>query len=299
MVALRLGHVNRAQLTQGYAGGKSAHVAMVLRTLGDAPLWTGLCGGSTGTELTADLRNLGIETYPCNTAGTTRTNLEIIDDQGTVTEILEQGSAPSDGEITAFEETCSELFSHGKEQLWVIFSGSLPPGVSADFYSRLISAAKSSGCSTCLDTGGEALRAALSRQPDFVKPNRDEASSVLGIQIDSLQTAATGLRQIIRSGARSAALSLGAKGMLYCPGQSEPIFFAPTLSIPVRSTVGCGDSAVAGFVHSAALKAAPEDALRLATACAAANCLADSPGAACLSDIRKLLALVQVEVLCE
>lgn len=297
--SLAAGQVIRAESAQGFPGGKAAHVAMVLRTLGHATRWTGLCGGSTGEELISGLLELGIDVHHCQTSGKTRTNLEIIDDRGVVTEILEPGDEPNDREILAFEEKCRDLFSEGRENLCAIFSGSLPPGLASDAYSRLIAIAKSFGCSTCLDTGGEALRLSLSQRPDFVKPNRDEAALCVGTLIDNLPAAAAVLRQLIGRGARAAALSLGGEGMLYCAGEREPVFYAPALSVPVRSAVGCGDSALAGFVHSFALDASPERALAFAAASAAANCLADSPGAARLQDIEKLLPSVRVQMMSE
>lgn len=112
------GKVIRARSAQAFAGGKSAHVAMVLRTLGNTP---GFCGGKTGEELASRLSRPGIETHPSQTAGQTRTNLEIIDDRGIVTEILEPGEAQTDDEVARFEETRSKLFREGKEQLCVVF----------------------------------------------------------------------------------------------------------------------------------------------------------------------------------
>jgi len=293
------GKVIRARSAQAFAGGKSAHVAMVLRTLGNTPRWAGLCGDKTGEELASRLSQLFIETHPSQTAGQTRTNLEIIDDRGSVTEILEPGEAPTDDEVVRFEETCSKLFREGKDQLWVIFSGSLPPGISSDFYARLILMAKSFACRTCLDAGGEPLGVALPAHPDFIKPNRDEASTHLKIQIDTLPSAADALRRLIKQGARAAALSLGAEGMLYCAGESEPVLYAPAAPMQVHSAVGCGDSAMAGFVHAFASNASTENAIELATACAAANCIADAPGAARLRDIQDILPSVRVQILSE
>ena len=289
------GQIVRARSARAFAGGKSTHVAMVLRTLGETPHWIGLCGGSTGTELTLGLRKLGIEAHPSRTSSNTRTNLEIIDDLGNVTEILESGEAPTLAEVEEFENSGKELFLQGRERLAVIFSGSLPTGVPADLYERLVSSAGECGCSTFLDAGGESLRLALSAHPDLVKPNRDEAASLLGFAIDSLDIAARAVRQLIELGARRAALSLGADGLLYCAGIDAPVLFAPALSLRVRSTVGCGDSAMAGFARSIATNASPEDALRFAAACAAANCLAESPGAARAEDIERFLGAIPVD----
>src|SRR5262250_585449 len=74
------GKIHRVRSVEAHAGGKSAHVAMVLRALDETPHWIGPCGGATGTELASGLRSLGIETHPFPVRGTTRTNLEILDE---------------------------------------------------------------------------------------------------------------------------------------------------------------------------------------------------------------------------
>jgi 1-phosphofructokinase family hexose kinase len=294
---LVLGQVNRACTAQAFPGGKSAHVAMVLRTLGESPVWTGLTGGVTGRELVAGLSALGIHARPCHMAQPTRTNLEVVEDDGRVTEILEPGAAPSAEELEAFERTCEALFAQGGEEAVVIFSGSLPAGVAPDFYARLIARSYQFGCRAFLDASGDSLRLALAAKPQFVKPNREEAAHLLGTPIETLSAASLALRKLLSLGARSAALSLGGDGLLFCLGDNTPIVFAPARSLPVRSTVGCGDSALAGFAHAIALKSSAEDAVRLAAACAAANCLADAPGAARLADIERFQSQILVQTL--
>jgi tagatose 6-phosphate kinase len=294
---LALGQINRACTVQALPGGKSAHVAMVLRTLGESPVWTGLVGGSTGSELVAGLSALGIHTHSAEMAQPTRTNLEVVEDSGRVTEILEPGAGPSAAELDTFEKACETLFAQGREEGVVIFSGSLPADVTPDFYARLIALSHQFGCSAFLDTGGDSLRLALAAKPQFVKPNREEAARLLETPIESLSAACLALRKLLSLGARSAALSLGAEGLLFCPAAGAPIVFAPALPLPVRSTVGCGDSALAGFARAFALKSSTEDAVRLAAACAAANCLADSPGAATLADIQRFQRQILVQTL--
>jgi tagatose 6-phosphate kinase len=291
------GQITRARAARSFPGGKSAHVAMVLRTMGEVPSWIGFSGGATGSELIAGLSALGVQTRPAPMAQPTRTNLEIVEDDGRVTEILEPGATPSVAELDAFEKNCEILFEQGRERATIIFSGSLPAGVAPDLYARLIVSSHRFGCRAFLDASGDALRLALAAKPQFVKPNRDEAACLLGTPIDSLSGAARALRKLISLGARSAALSLGEDGLLFCPSGSSPILFAPALALPVRSTVGCGDSALAGFARALAFDSSAEDALRLAAACAAANCLADAPGAARLAKIQEFQSQIRVQSL--
>ncbi|SRR6266403_3353217 len=293
---LKLGQIHRVKSARAYAGGKAAHVAMILRTLGESPAWIGFAGGETGEDLLSGLKQLGIRTHACPTQQETRVNLEIIEDSGRVTEILEPGGAPAPLEATDFRKSCESAFAQGREQLTVIFSGSLPRGLEDGFYASLIANANSFGCRTFLDTSGEPLRLALAASPQFVKPNRQEAESLAGQTISDLSVGARAVRQLISLGARSAAISLGDQGLLWCPGHGEPVYHAVAVVVQPRSTVGCGDATVAAFAHAASHGFAMEETLRLATACAAANCLADSPGAARLLDIENFRKQANVEL---
>jgi 1-phosphofructokinase family hexose kinase len=295
IASLLRGGVNRAQTAKDHAGGKAAHVAMVLQTLGAKPHWIGTCGRANGEELLDGLAALGIEATGCATKEPTRTNLEIIEDDGTVTEVLEPGISPSSSEWAEFEEDCKGQFAQGAKRLSVIFSGSLPQGADPGFYARLMRLAGEFGCRTFLDTSGEPLRLGLAAKPFFVKPNRDEVSRLLDMPVTSLATAIAAIRELLGRGAQSAALSVGAAGLLFCAGADTPVFFAPALPVKIRSTVGCGDSALAGFAMGMASNFSPQETLQLAAACAAANCVADSPGAARAEDIKSFQRQVVVQ----
>jgi 1-phosphofructokinase family hexose kinase len=297
IASLRRGQINRVREAQSFPGGKSVHVAMVLQTLGGEPRWIGPCGGASGHELLAGLSALGIQATASATHQPTRTNLEIVEDDGCVTEILEPGSVPSPAEWEEFDSACGSLFAEGTGNRSVIFSGSLPAGASPKLYAGLVAKARELGCKTFLDTSGEPLRLTLAEKPCFVKPNREEAAQALGKQVGSLPDAASAIRKLLSLGAQSAALSLGSEGLLFCAGAGAPVLFAPVVPLRPRSTVGCGDSAMAGFVFGIASGYSPEDTLRLAAACGVANCSADSPGAAKLQNIQDLQQQISVQAL--
>lgn len=291
------GGVNRATEVRPAPGGKAAHVAMALRTLGADPRWIGFVGGPSGKELLEGLREIGIQAIAVTVQQATRVNLEIIDDSAGVTEILEPGAAPSKTEIASFLDACESVFAQANRQAIAIASGSLPPGVPQDFYATLIARAHSYGCKFFLDTSGEALRAAIAAGPDFVKPNCEEAEWLTAGVIADLPSAVAAIRRLLSAGAKSAAVSLGERGLVWCPGQGHAVYFAPPVVVQARSAVGSGDAAVAAFAYAAGAGFAPEETLRLAAACGAANCLADSPGGARAGDIHELQKEVRVEKL--
>jgi 1-phosphofructokinase family hexose kinase len=275
---LEPGTVNRATQVHSAPGGKAAHVAMVLRILGADPLWIGTAGGRTGEELIDGLNALGIRAQPLNVATETRVNLEIIDEQGCVTELLEPGSALQGKESEDFLFACEKLFFAEKSGSIVIASGSLPLGTEHTFYAELTELAHRAGHRMFLDTSGEPLRAALGNRPDFIKPNRSETESLTGNRIVDRSSAQKSVEELIRLGAQSAVISLGHDGLLWHQGTGKGVYHAQPEEVKARSTIGCGDATVAGFAYSAAMNLEVDATLRLAAACGAANCLADSPG---------------------
>jgi 1-phosphofructokinase family hexose kinase len=293
----RIGAVNRATDAIPEAGGKAAHVAMALRDLGERPHWIGFAGGATGDVLISGLKTLGIRAQPITIQASTRENLAIVDDAGTVTEILEPGAAPEAKDIRSLEKACERKFARGKGKLLVILSGSLPTGVPANFYASLIHLAHSYGCRVILDSSGVALSRGVKARPDLVKPNREEAEALTGQKIPDVRSAQGAVAQILRMGARSVAVSLGKDGVLWGAGENQALLHAHAPDVTRRSTVGSGDAAVAGFAYAMEKGLLPEKAVRLAVACGSANCLSDSLGRIRLSVVRKIEREVSVETL--
>lgn len=293
--ALVPGEIHRARTVKSLAGGKATHVAMVLRTLGETPHWIGPCGGASGEELVQGLRALGIEPHTFPLQGSTRTNLELVDDAGKVTEILEPGPEVSASELDGFVQACRDLFKKFGRSAFVLFSGSLPLGVPEDLYLRLITEARQAGCKAFLDAGGNTLQRALGAEPDFVKPNAKEAAAALGVAVACTKSAAEATERLCSLGARNVAISLGNEGLVYREECGNGVFVSSAIMVEAKSTVGCGDSAFAGFAKGMADELSAEETLKLAVACATANLLAKWPGAARMEDIQRFRNQVKVQ----
>lgn len=289
--------VNRARQVNAAPGGKAAHVAMVLRTLGADPLWIGLAGGLTGKQLLDGLLALGIRVQPIASDVDTRTNLEIIDDQGGVTELLEPGLPIGGPEWKSFFEACNKSFSQPASPGMVIASGSLPVGADPGFYAKLTALVHQHGHKIFLDTSGEPLRLALPAAPDFIKPNREEAERLIGNTINDPQSWKDAANRLVQMGARSAIVSLGEYGFVWQAGPGQDAYHAKSSGVAVTSSVGCGDATVAAFAYAMSTGLSTEKTLRLAASCGAANCLADSPGRLREADVMALEPLVRIEKL--
>jgi 1-phosphofructokinase family hexose kinase len=279
-------------------GGKAAHVAMGVRALGEEVLWIGFLGGATGEACERALRDMDIPVHVIRTSEETRNNLEIIEEAGKVTEILEPGARVNAGELREMMKACRLLFKKHGAGGQVVMSGSLPPGVPANLYAQLIAEARSYGCRTLLDTSGEALGNALSEAPDFVKPNRHEAEKLTGLILEDEERAAEAVYRMVRAGAGSVALSLGAAGMIWRSSRDETrLLLARPPAVKVVSAVGSGDASVAGFAVAYERGFSKREALKLAVACGTANCVADAPGRFNIDVVETLLPDIEVTTL--
>lgn len=291
----QIGRVNRASETHRTPGGKAAHVAMALQALGASPRWIGFAGGATGNELIEGLRRLKIEAVPVAAVHATRVNLEIIDTLGGVTEVLDTGGTIEPSEWCEFQKTCANEFRRVASKKIMLISGSQPPGVPAEASAVLLKLAQSFGCIAFLDTSGSPLAEALAAGPDFVKINREEAQNVTGIVANDPASADQAVRKLLELGAKSAAISLGDRGIVGLGHGDELAIHAWTGPVPAKSTVGCGDSALAGLAFATASELPFERSLALAVACGAANCLAPLPARIEHEEVSRFEPQVRVE----
>ncbi len=291
------GRVNRAISATPEPGGKSLHVAMVLRTLGADPLWLGFTGGAPGQALADGIRALGIQTQAIEIAKPTRTNLEILENDGTVTEILEPGPAVSAKELEHLQRAYQLALKTAGRNGTAVLSGSLPLNVPAGYYSTLIRIGHELGCRVFLDTSGEPLKQALSAGPDLVKPNQHEAEWLTGAAMSDQRAVQIALQKIFGAGAATAAISMGATGIMYQSAADRTALVAAVPSVAIRSPTGSGDAAMAGFAFAAEQGLGTAEALRLAAACGTANCLSDGPGKARAADIKRLQDEIQIRSL--
>jgi tagatose 6-phosphate kinase len=289
------GRVNRVSEVYRMPGGKAAHVAMALKGLGATPTWIGFSGGATGGELLAGLRDLEIATLPVSTGQASRVNLEILDTEGEVTEILEPGGTITQSEWSEFLQACAGAFQLAASKRIAVISGSLPPGVPPEACAALVSLARSANCLAFVDSSGLSLSKALGAEPDLVKVNREEAEVVTGVTIRDAISAAQAARKLVELGAISAAVSLGDRGLVGVRKDDPASIHAGTSPLRPRSTVGCGDSALAGLAFAAANGRSFEQSLALAVACGASNCLAALPGRIVREDVWRMEQGVHIE----
>lgn len=288
---LQIAAVNRALSADPAAGGKAAHVGFAAHALGADVRWLAFVGGMEGEACRAGIAARGLAPVVVNIAGRTRMTLEVIDEiTGKVTEVLEPGPSISESEQSDF----LQVFAHELlRQPIVVLSGSLPAGLETSFYAQLVTLAKNAGCRVLLDTSGEALAHAIAVGPDVIKPNREEAGALLGRSLQGAEDAVDAARTLHRRGPDTVIISLGVDGAV--ASQSGQTLRGVAPAVRSVSTVGSGDSFLAGWAIGIANGFSFDDRMKLAIACGTANCLAQSPGMISRADVDRLFTQVQIE----
>lgn len=148
-----------------------------------------------------------------------------------------------------------------------IITGSCQPNVPCGLYAELVERINDSGGKPVIDTHGEALIQAIKAQPFLIKPNRYELETIINRELPSIEDVASEARKIQKHGVTHVCISLGDEGaILVSPDNS---YYAKALNVPINTTVGAGDSMVAGLVTGFSLAKEPQQALRYGISCGA------------------------------
>ncbi len=239
--SLSRGIVHRASGHHQEPSGKGVNVARALTNNGVRSVAVLPIGGTKGTELSALLAEEGVDFVPVPIAGSVRVNVSLTEPDGTATKINAAGPELSPSEVDRLIETVVVV---GEGAGWVVGAGSLPHGVGVDFYAVLAERVRDTGARFALDSSGPALVAGLSARPDLIKPNVDELSEAVGRPVLTLGDVVAAGRDLVRRGAATVVVSLGADGALLVT-DSQVVHAEAHVAAP-RSTVGAGDALLAG-----------------------------------------------------
>ena len=284
------GTVMRVASCNNTAGGKGLNVARVAALCGADVKATGFCGGFNGKYLESLLEKDGLANAFVHVEQETRCCLNILDKKYGSTEYLEPGCSISEEEEKEFFDVFEKL---AKESDVITLSGSLPKGVEADIYARLITKAKEQGAKVILDSSGESLKEGIKACPTLVKPNKDEMEMLFGIKIKNMEDVLTYAKKIYDTGIPYVAISLGGEGaLLIC---KEGVYHGKPPKLDVVNTVGCGDSMVAAFAVALEENLTPQEALKKAVAVASANAMTAETGNFKQEDYEQIIEGVTVE----
>ncbi len=261
--ALRLGEVNRSDNLQVHAAGKGLNVAQVLADLGHQLTVTGFLGEANAQPFEQLFAARGFADEFVRVAGETRSNIKLAEADGRITDIngpgLEVGAAQRDELLARLERLVP-----GHEL--VVVAGSLPRGVEVPWFVELLQRLALLGARVALDTSGAALREGLALSPWLIKPNEEELAQARDLDPADAQALADEARRL-NARIEHVVMSQGAAGVSWFAPAAA--WHARPPKVRVVSTVGAGDSLLAGMLHGLLAGWPAERTLAHATAIAA------------------------------
>ena len=277
---------------QNYAAGKGIDVSRVIKELGGQSVALGMIGGYDGLHLEGLLINAGVMTQLTKISHQTRTNIILKEEKsGKQYVISAKGPDVDPVEIGQFYNHILSI----TDMDYMVLSGSLPPGVSPNIYGQLILAGRNKGAFIFLDADNTALQESINFIPTGIKPNIYELSRLAGRQLETDQEIIDACSELHSKGLKYILVSKGKQGLLF--SGDEQIIKASAPPVDVESTVGAGDSTVAGFILAHSMGKTLPECVKLA--CASGTATAQTPGTELchIEDVESLLPLVELSVL--
>ncbi len=250
------GAVHRVQSVTIEPGGKGVNVARALTLAGlDA---VAVLPAAAHDPIVAALESCAVPFYAVPIDDAVRTNLAITESDGTTTKINEPGAVVNAAALAALTQAIADRAAAAQ---WVVLSGSLPPGIPDGWYAEVVARLRSYDCKVAVDTSDAPLAALAAgfgnAAPDVIKPNSEELASLAGVPAEVLEDAlaegdpepvVAAAEQLIERGANTVLATLGAAGAVLVNATGSWLASPPPIT--PKSTVGAGDSALAGYVRA-------------------------------------------------
>ena len=281
-------HENIVEVTARDAGGKGVNISRALARFGRSNTAVLALGKENGDEFCRMLDGEldALTKIWCD--GRIRENITLHEDGRGETRIS-FGGFPIDG--AALRRVRDALSSCGDGSI-VTLTGSIPSGVPMEDVLALLGECKARGAKIVIDSRSVSLSELLSFSPWLIKPNQDEISAYTGEKIETAEDAARIAKELCASGIRNVMVSLGSLGAVLASAGNA--FYARASHVNAVSTIGAGDSSIAGFLDGYASGAEIHACLARAVAFGSAACLREGTQPPLPSDVARLLSEISV-----
>lgn len=255
---------SRSDAARHDPGGNGINIGRALKRMQVEAHTFCIVAGDVGQLLQRLLEQQLDNVYYEHVDGETRINSTIIEiDTKTQYQVTDAGTIIPDKQLHRVVNDFVELTGQG----FGIVTGSCQPNVPCGLYAELVERINDNGGKPVVDSHGETLRQTIAAKPFLIKPNRYELETILGYDLPTLTDVASEARKIQRQGVSNVCVSLGDQGAILV--SSENSYYAKALDVPINTTVGAGDSMVAGLVTGFSLGKKAQQALRYGISCGA------------------------------
>ncbi|WP_026898791.1 1-phosphofructokinase family hexose kinase [Daejeonella oryzae] len=272
-------------------GGGGINVARAIKYLGGEATAVFPSGGYTGKFFNHLLEMENITSLIIESSSETRENIIIVEESST-----NQYRFGMPGTQLSEEEwkKCLKAVEENDSAGFIVASGSLPPGVPADIYAQLAKIAKSINAKLIVDTSGEALKRAADEGVYLLKPNLSELGTLAGLEnIDAGAVESIAKKLILENSCEVMIVSLGSEGAILVT--KEESYKVKPPKVDRKSTVGAGDSMVAGIVISLSRGMSLKEALQYGVACGSAATMNEGTSLCRKEDADRLFERIKLE----
>lgn len=261
--SLTYGEVNRVGAFREDLGGKGINTGRIIGGFGIPTYNAAILGADNSHEVMEYCKKDSMEMITQIVPGHTRTNVIIVEmDKGQTTDINEQGVAIDKENYQAF---MAKVDAAASKSSFIIMGGSLAKNLPVNTYGTIAKTYKEQ-CKVVIDADDDVLMEGLKGSPFLIKPNIHELEDALNRELHSDQEVISAGREIIDTyGVTYVLVSMGSKGSLLVT--KNEAYRGGTVATTIVSTVGAGDSMLAGFVYGLEKNHALEDCIAIGTAC--------------------------------
>ncbi|ASU24293.1 1-phosphofructokinase [Vibrio qinghaiensis] len=261
---LNVGSVSLVKQGSLHAAGKGVNVAKVLSDLGAKVTVTGFLGRDNQALFCQLFDQMAAIDEFVRVDGATRINVKLVEQSGEVSDINFPGVEVTPLAIEQFERTLERLAA---DHDYFVLAGSLPQGISPALCASWIEKLHSMGKKVLFDSSRDALKAGLDAKPWLIKPNDEELSQFVGCELHTPEQCQAAAAQLAEKGIENIVVSMGANGVMWL-NQHQWLHAKPP-RMQVVSTVGAGDTLVAGLCWGHMQQMAKTELLTFATALSA------------------------------
>ncbi|OOF64465.1 1-phosphofructokinase [Rodentibacter pneumotropicus] len=262
---IELGEVNTVETLGLFPAGKGINVAKVLKDLGVDVAVGGFLGEDNAGDFEQMFKKQGLQDKFHRVTGKTRINVKITETEADVTDLNFLGYEISP---QAWQQFAADSLAYCLDYDVVAVCGSLPRGVTLELFAEWLNQLHQAGVKVVLDTSNAALNAGLTAHPWLVKPNHRELEAWIGHALNSEEEIINAAQQLKAQGIENVIISMGVKGSLWINNEGA-IKTQPPKCENVVSTVGAGDSMVAGLIYGIKQGLSKSETLAFASAVSA------------------------------
>ena len=271
-----------------HIGGKGVNISRALHENGVESTAFVVLGKQNCADFERELSSCGVKYVPVYVDGRIRENITIHPEDAAETRISFEGGRVMLEDAAKIFEMMLPLCD---ENTIFTFNGRMPAGLAVSDIVPFLERVKASGAYLAIDSGSFTMADFAEVKPWFIKPNQEEISRCVGREVTTLEEALAAAREIRAHGIENVMVSMGGDGAVLVSGTGE--FAVSVPKIDVVSTIGAGDSSVAGFCAAFAEGKAPLECLINAVSYGSAACLTAGTNPPKHEDVEAILKMIK------